>query len=120
MAKNPCPAANQTTITSPTGSLWVIYCGVDWPEGSSGANGNGIVHDLDIQTVYTLRSCIEKCVKHNADIEIAESPCAAVEYQANLTSAFGGRQGGNCFLKDRVGTYSPASFGGMAAGLVGG
>ncbi|GAE00276.1 cytochrome P450 [Paecilomyces variotii No. 5] len=124
IAENPCPGANRTTITASSGTLFSLFCGVDWPRGIEAADGNGTVSDLGRSTTYTLDDCIETCIQYNkGDLAVLDSvdtgTCRAVVYQANLTAVFDGGQGGNCFLKDRIGRYASTGFGGMAAGAIG-
>ncbi|PLB49842.1 hypothetical protein P170DRAFT_437307 [Aspergillus steynii IBT 23096] len=118
IASNPCPAKNETTIRASTGSLFSVLCSVDWPKGVKSADGKGKVQDLDYRTEYSLEDCIGACIEYNQDR--TEDICRGVTYSANLTAAFDGGQGGNCFLKDRIGSYFPSSDTTMCAGLVGG
>lgn len=120
MAQNLCvdPTANRSTTTTSSGSLFLLLCGVDWPKGDTTADGQGTLRDLGRSFVYTLQSCIEKCVSFNNNVSPGDDTCKGISYQANLTASF--EQGGNCFLKDNIGRYFPAAFGGVAAGLAGG
>ncbi|OJJ85887.1 uncharacterized protein ASPGLDRAFT_1290753 [Aspergillus glaucus CBS 516.65] len=88
MASNPCPSINGTTIQASTGSLFAVYCSVDWPKGDGAANGNGTVKDLQPYNFqYTLDDCITSCVNYNKDVGGGEKSCKAVTYAANLTAA---------------------------------
>lgn len=107
-----------------SGTLFSLFCGVDWPRGIEAADGNGTVGDLGRSTKYTLDDCIETCIQYNkGDAAVVDSvdggTCRAVVYQANLTAVYDGGQDGNCFLKDRIGRYASTGFGGMAAGAIG-
>lgn len=118
LASDPCPAKNQTTIRASTGSLFSVLCSVDWPKGIKSADGRGKVQDLEYRTEYSLEDCIGACVDYNQDR--TKDTCKGVTYSANLTASFDGGQGGNCFLKDRIGSYFATSDTTMCAGLVGG
>lgn len=110
---------NGTTIRTSTGSLFAVYCSVDWLNGDDAANGNGTVKGLKPSYFrYTLNDCIASSVDYNKDLVAGEKNCKAVTYAANLTSA--SEQGGNFYLKDRVVVYMEGSFGSMSAGIVGG
>lgn len=95
-----------------------MLCSVDWPKGIKSADGKAKVKDLDYRTEYSLEDCIGACVKYNKGD--TKNTCIAVTYSANLTGVFDGGQGGNCFLKDSIGSYFPSSDTTMCAGLVGG
>ena len=43
--QNPCPEANQTTYTSSTGSLFTLFCSVDWHRG--------ILFQTDLELFWT-------------------------------------------------------------------
>ncbi|KAJ6178607.1 hypothetical protein N7519_009068 [Penicillium mononematosum] len=118
LAGNPCPRANETTERGSDGSLYTLLCGVDWPRGADAATGGGKVQDLSTETEYTLNACIRRCSEWNKD-ESNRQDCMGVVYSANLTAAFDGGQGGNCFLKSKVGNYFPNSNTSVAAGRLG-
>ncbi|RDW74552.1 uncharacterized protein DSM5745_07214 [Aspergillus mulundensis] len=120
VAQNPCPGANSTLVTSSVGSNFIIQCNNDWPRGIEAADGSGDVSDLTRWTEYTLDDCIDRCVQYNSDLEPHKTRCKGVTYEANLTSSFGGGQGGNCFLKDKAGKLFPGSDTTMTAGVVAG
>lgn len=119
IASNPCPGRNLTTVTGSDGSVFTLLCAVDWPSGVDASSGHGTVYDLNRSTRYTLGSCIADCVDWNDDVA-NDSKCKGIVYTANLTAAFEGGQGGNCFLKSAVGVYFPNSYVSMAAGILGG
>ncbi|CAG8910089.1 unnamed protein product [Penicillium egyptiacum] len=118
LAGNPCPRSNLTTEAGSDGSIFKLLCAVDWPSGGEAASGNGKVQDLSIETEYTLKACIRQCSDWNKD-ESNNQKCKGVVYSANLTASFGGGQGGNCFLKSKVGKYFPNADTSVAAGIIG-
>ncbi|KAL4877844.1 hypothetical protein BJY04DRAFT_121273 [Aspergillus karnatakaensis] len=119
VAENPCPGSNSTLVIASSGSSFIIQCNRDWPRGIEAADGSGKVFDLDVLTEYTLHDCIDRCVEYNDGLEDStDRQCKGVTYEANLTSSFGGGQGGNCFLKNKAGKAFDGSNTTMTAGIV--
>lgn len=53
---------------------------------------------------------MEECIKHNKDMGSNGVACMGVTYNSNLTSIVEvGKQGGNCFLKNKKGVNLPGS-----------
>jgi hypothetical protein len=103
-------AANSCTFTAPRtyqasgDSSFTEYCFTDWPNGVDAADGSGPIKDLVRTTVYTFEDCMEECVKYNSNLPSSGTKCGAVTYNSNLTSIIEvGKQGGNCFLKNKKG-----------------
>lgn len=47
---------------------------------------------------------MDACISYNDDLEDGGTACMAVAYNSNLTSVIAvGKQGGNCFLKNKRG-----------------
>lgn len=76
------------------------------------------MQDPEYRTEYLLEDCINAWVDYNRGRN--KDTCKAVMYSANLTAAFHGGQGRNCFLKNRIGSDFLSSDTTMCAGLVGG
>lgn len=106
LADNSCTFSTPRTYTSSSGTHFTQFCFTDWPSGGAAADGRGEVEDLRRLTLYTFEDCMDACVSYNEDLEEEEdaTECLAVTYNSNLTSILAvGKQGGNCFLKNKRG-----------------
>lgn len=100
LAANSCNFTQPKTYYTSDGTPFTEYCFTDWPQGRTAADGTGKVTDLKYTTVYTFEDCIQQCLDYNESK--TKTQCMAVTYNSNLTSIIAvGRQGGNCFLKDK-------------------
>lgn len=108
-------AANSCNFTTPKtfyidNTGFTEYCFTDWPNHEESFDGKGNVTDLTRTTVYTFESCMQACLDFNNNLDTGGTRCTAVTYNANLTSIIAiGRQGGNCFLKDKRGINQQGS-----------
>ncbi|OIW34246.1 hypothetical protein CONLIGDRAFT_626306 [Coniochaeta ligniaria NRRL 30616] len=108
-------AANSCNFTTPKtfylgNTGFTEYCFTDWPNKDESFDGKGNVTDLTRTTVYTFEACMQACLDYNGGLDTGETRCTAVTYNANLTSIIAiGRQGGNCFLKDKRGINQQGS-----------
>ncbi|KAK4250203.1 hypothetical protein C7999DRAFT_38716 [Corynascus novoguineensis] len=103
LAANSCTFSTPRTFTASDGTAFTQFCFTDWPNNGEAEDGSE-VSDLRRLTLYTFEDCMEACVSFNNNIEADETPCKAVTYNSNLTSIIAvGKQGGNCFLKDKKG-----------------
>lgn len=105
LADNSCTSTAPRTYTADDGTHFTQFCFTDWPNGGAAADGRGDVEDLDRLTLYTFEDCMEACIEFNEDLDgDSGTECAAVSYNSNLTSIIAvGKQGGNCFLKNKRG-----------------
>jgi hypothetical protein len=71
------------------------------PRGWPAFVGDDVVKDIHRTITYTFEDCMNYCETYNKNNP--PTKCAAVTYNANLTSSVAG-QDGNCFLKDRRGS----------------
>jgi hypothetical protein len=108
-------AANSCTFSTPKtfyidNTGFVEYCFTDWPNGEESFDGKGNLTDLTYKTVYTFEACMQACLDYNNGLDSGDTRCTAVTYNSNLTSIIAvGRQGGNCFLKDKRGINQQGS-----------
>jgi hypothetical protein len=104
LSDNSCNTTLPKTYHSKSGTSFTQYCFTDWPRGDKAADGNGTVTDLSRTTVYTFEDCMEACLTYNAQLTSSQAQCTAVTYNSNLTSIIAvGKQGGNCFFKNKKG-----------------
>ncbi|SPO04641.1 uncharacterized protein DNG_07326 [Cephalotrichum gorgonifer] len=104
MSANSCTFTSPKTYDSENGTPFVQFCFTDWPNGGDADDGSGEVTDLQRLTRYTFEDCMESCADYNSAISLGAPKCMAVTYNSNLTRIIAeGRQGGNCFLKDKKG-----------------
>ncbi|KAL3956938.1 hypothetical protein ACCO45_009784 [Purpureocillium lilacinum] len=105
LADNSCNFTAPRTYHAGDDVTFVQYCFTDWPNGEDAADGSGKIRDIARTTVYTFEDCMGACVKYNSRAKSGGSTkCQGVTYNSNLTSIIEvGRQGGNCFLKDKKG-----------------
>jgi hypothetical protein len=102
VAANSCNFTLPKTYYAPSGTGFTQYCFTDWPNDSPAADGRGNITDLSRAIVYTFEDCMQECLDYNERLAEGRTRCTAVTYNANLTSIVAvGRQGGNCFLKDK-------------------
>ncbi|KJZ74473.1 hypothetical protein HIM_06069 [Hirsutella minnesotensis 3608] len=102
LAANSCTFQTPRTHLASQDTRFTQYCFTDWPNGSEAADGKGRVRDLRRATVYTFEACMDECVAYNRGVARGAPTCQAVTYNSNLTSIIEeGRQGGNCFLKNK-------------------
>ncbi|POR33693.1 Uncharacterized protein TPAR_06087 [Tolypocladium paradoxum] len=95
------------------------YCFTDWPNGAEAADGRGNVTDISRTTVDAFEACMEACAKYNKKAGDSGTQCRAITYNANLTSIIEtGKQGGNCFLKDKKGVDLQGSAESACAAIV--
>jgi hypothetical protein len=100
LAANSCNFTQPKTYYTSDGTPFTEYCFTDWPQGRASADNTGKVVDLMYTTVYTFEDCIQRCLDYNGSKP--KTQCMAVTYNSNLTSIIAvGRQGGNCFLKNK-------------------
>lgn len=119
MAANSCTFTAPKTYQASGGSTFTQYCFTDWPNGVDAADGSGPIKDLRRYTVYTFEDCMEQCLKYNKNLPSSGTKCAAVTYNSNLTSIIEvGKQGGNCFLKNKKGEDRQGSAESACAALV--
>ena len=104
LADNSCTSSTPRTYTASDGSHFTQFCFTDWPNGEVAADGTGKVKDLLALTLYTFEDCMDACLEYNEDLDDQDTSCSAVSYNSNLTSIVAvGKQGGNCFLKNKRG-----------------
>lgn len=104
IAANSCNFTTPRTHTTDDGTHFTQFCFTDWPGGGSAHDGRGKVEDLRRLTKYTFEDCMDACISYNDDLEDGGTACMAVAYNSNLTSVIAvGKQGGNCFLKNKRG-----------------
>lgn len=104
LAANSCTSTTPKTYHGADGTSFTEYCFTDWPNNSEAADGRGNVTDISRTTVYTFEACMEACVTYNKKVGDSGTQCRAITYNSNLTSIIEiGRQGGNCFLKNKKG-----------------
>lgn len=119
LASNSCNFTVPRTYHGSGDSTFTEYCFIDWPNGAEAADGSGPLLDLARSTVYTFEDCMEQCVKFNNKSLSTGFKCTAVTYNSNLTSSIEvGKQGGNCFLKNKKGVDQQASAESACAALV--
>lgn len=117
LSANSCTSTAVRTYISASGTSFTEYCFTDWPNREAAADGNGTIADISRTTVYTFEACMEACVAYNSEDPVVQ--CAAVTYNSNLTSIVAvGRQGGNCFLKDKKGVDRQGSAESACAAIV--
>lgn len=110
LAANSCNFTTPKTYYAPDGTGFTEYCFTDWPNREAAADGVGNVTDLRAATVYTFEDCMQKCLDYNESFVSGATRCTAITYNSNLTSIIAvGRQGGNCFLKNKRGVYQQGS-----------
>jgi len=110
LAANSCTFQTPRTFTASDGTRFTQFCFTDWPRGVEASDGNGTVQDVGRTIVYTFEDCMEECIKHNKDMGSNGVACMGVTYNSNLTSIVEvGKQGGNCFLKNKKGVNLPGS-----------
>ncbi|PKS07287.1 hypothetical protein jhhlp_005889 [Lomentospora prolificans] len=110
LAANSCTFQNPKTFTASDGTHFTQYCFTDWPRNSEASDSKGTVSDVARTIVYTFEDCMEECIKYNEDLADGATKCMAVTYNSNLTSIVQiGKQGGNCFLKNKKGVNLPGS-----------
>lgn len=100
IAANSCTSITPLTYKSPSGQSFLEFCFTDFPNGDNSYDGNGTVSDIGRTITYTFEDCMNACVTWNEGNSGLQ--CAAVTYNANLTSAVAGT-GGNCFFKNKRG-----------------
>lgn len=104
LAANSCNFTTPRTHTTNDGTHFTQFCFTDWPNGGSAHDGQGKVDDLRRLTKYTFEDCMDACISYNDDVGDDGTSCMAVAYNSNLTSIIAvGKQGGNCFLKNKRG-----------------
>ncbi|KAK2073254.1 hypothetical protein P8C59_007546 [Phyllachora maydis] len=104
LAANSCTFTTPKTVSAADGTKFTEYCFTDWPNGVAAADGNGNVTDIARTTVYTFEECMAYCASYNAQISGGGTKCQAITYNSNLTDIIAvGKQGGDCFLKDKKG-----------------
>ncbi|KAJ6445410.1 alpha-N-acetylglucosaminidase [Purpureocillium lavendulum] len=104
LADNSCNFTAPRTYHASNDVTFVQYCFTDWPNGEDAADGSGKIRDIARTIVYTFEDCMGACVKFNSRVKSGDTRCQGVTYNSNLTSIIEtGRQGGNCFLKDKKG-----------------
>lgn len=120
IAANSCDTTTPKTWIADDGSTsFIEYCYTDWPNGEAGAGGDGTVSDILYTIVYTFEDCMNECVSYNSELEDGGTKCEAVTYNSNLTSIVAiGKQGGNCFLKNRKGEDKQGSLTSACAAIV--